>query len=46
MKREDAIALLTKYNTPENLFHHAYAVEATMREFAQVKGQDVEYWAL
>ena len=46
MTREDALSLLKKYNTSESLIHHAFAVEATMREFAQLKGEDVEYWGM
>lgn len=46
MTREDALALLKKYNSSESLLHHAYAVEATMREFAAFKGEDIEYWGL
>ncbi len=46
MIRTEAEALLKKYNTSESLIHHAYAVEATMREFAALKGEDVEYWGL
>ena len=46
MTRDDAIGLLKKYNHPENLMHHAFAVEAVMREFAVLKGEDPEYWGL
>ncbi|MFA6688414.1 MAG: HDIG domain-containing metalloprotein [Sphaerochaetaceae bacterium] len=44
--REDALALLKKYNESESLVHHALSVEAVMREFAALKGEDVEYWGL
>lgn len=44
--REQALELLRKYNQSESLIHHAFSVEATMREFAAVKGEDVEYWGL
>ena len=46
MDREKALSLLKKYNSSVSLIHHAFAVEATMREFAALKGQDVEYWGL
>lgn len=46
MTREDAMGLLRKYNDNEHLVHHALSVEATMREFAALKGEDVEYWGL
>lgn len=44
--REDAMALLKKYNGSESLVHHALSVEAVMREFAKLKDEDVEYWGL
>ncbi|MCF0237501.1 MAG: hydrolase [Sphaerochaetaceae bacterium] len=44
--REEALALLKKYNESESLIHHAYCVEATMREFAKAKGEDEDYWAM
>jgi putative nucleotidyltransferase with HDIG domain len=37
---------LKKYNESESLVHHALSVEAVMREFAALKGEDVEYWGL
>lgn len=46
MNRDQAIELWKKYNNSESLFHHALAVEATMREFATVKGEDPEFWGL
>ena len=46
MTRTEAETLLKKYNTSESLLHHAYAEEATMREFAELKGEDVEYWGM
>ena len=38
--REDAWALLTKYNKNENLINHALAVEAVMAHFAEKFGED------
>lgn len=46
ISREDAMALLTKYNKSESLIHHALSVEAVMREFAKLNGEDVDYWGL
>ncbi|MDY4611573.1 MAG: HDIG domain-containing protein [Sphaerochaetaceae bacterium] len=46
ISRTDAMALLKKYNSSESLIHHALSVEAVMREFARLKGEDVEYWGL
>ena len=46
MTREEAFALLEKHNKSISLIHHALCVEATMKEFAKVKGEDVEYWGL
>lgn len=44
--REEALALFKKYNKTESLYHHALAVEATMRAFARKYGEDEEYWGL
>jgi len=42
--REDAYKLLCEYNESQALINHGLAVEATMRHFAEVLGEDVEYW--
>lgn len=42
--REDAYRLLCEYNESEALINHGLAVEATMRHFAELLGEDVEYW--
>lgn len=42
--REQAYALLTKYNQNDSLIKHALAVEAVMRHFAQKFGEDAEFW--
>ena len=42
--REDALAVLKKYNETDSLIKHAYAVEGVMRHFAEKLGEDVEYW--
>jgi predicted hydrolase (HD superfamily) len=46
ISRDDALALLKKYN--EDVFHikHGLTVEGTMRYFAEQLGQDPEYWGL
>lgn len=44
MERIDAVNLLKEYNKNESLLKHAYAVEAVMRHFAQLAGEDEEYW--
>ncbi|AEV30706.1 putative HD superfamily hydrolase [Sphaerochaeta pleomorpha str. Grapes] len=44
--REEALSLLRKYNASEALVTHAFCVEATMREFARLQGEDTDYWAL
>lgn len=46
MTRDEALELLKKYNGNEHLLQHAMAVEATMKEFAQLKGEDVDYWGM
>ena len=42
--REEAFALLKKYNQNESLIKHALAVEGVMRYFARQRGEDEEKW--
>jgi len=42
--REDAFALLTKYNKTQGLIRHALAVESVMAHFAQRFNEDEEKW--
>ena len=42
--REEALALLKKYNQNESLIKHALAVEGVMRYFARKRGEDEEKW--
>ena len=42
--REDAFALLKKYNTKQGLIRHALAVESVMAHFARRFGEDEEKW--
>ena len=44
--REEAFALLKKYNKSESLITHALSVEAVMRHFAEKHGEDVEKWGI
>ncbi len=44
--REDAYKLLTEFNKSQNLIQHALAVEAVMRHFAELFGEDVEKWGV
>jgi putative nucleotidyltransferase with HDIG domain len=44
--REDAYALLTKYNQSESLIKHALAVEGVMRYFARKREEDEEKWGV
>ena len=44
--RNAAIELWRKYNQSESLFHHALSVEAVMRKFASVYGEDQDYWGI
>ena len=38
--RNQAVALWHKYNESESLWHHALSVEAVMRHFAALYGED------
>jgi putative nucleotidyltransferase with HDIG domain len=44
--REEAFALLTRYNQSESLIKHALAVEAVMRYFARQRGEDEDKWGV
>ncbi len=44
--RQEALALLRRYNENEALIKHALAVEAVMRYWARKTGQDEEMWGL
>jgi len=44
--REEAYALLTKYNKSESLLKHALAVEGVMRYSARKRGEDEEKWGI
>ena len=44
--REKAYALLTEFNENDGLIKHAFAVEAVMRHFAELKGEDPEKWGI
>lgn len=44
--REEAFALLKEYNQNESLIKHALTVEAVMRHFAELFGEDVEKWGI
>lgn len=46
LKREEAWNLLTEYNKTAALQKHALAVEAAMRHFAKLKGEDEELWGV
>ena len=44
--REEALALLKKYNKTESLVKHALAVEGVMRYFARKRNEDEEKWGI
>ena len=44
MEREEAYKILAKNMTKPNLLKHCLAVEAVMKHFAKLNGEDVEYW--
>jgi len=44
--RQEAYELLCEYNKSESLIKHALAVEAVMRHFAELLGEDPEKWGI
>jgi putative nucleotidyltransferase with HDIG domain len=44
--REEAFSLLTEHTKNENLVKHAVAVEAAMRHYARMLGEDEELWGV
>jgi putative nucleotidyltransferase with HDIG domain len=46
MNREDALTIVHKYVKNPNLVKHMLAVEAAMRFYAQLYGEDEEKWAV
>ena len=44
--REEALALLDRYNESDNLRKHAYTVEGVMRYIAKKRGEDEEKWGI
>lgn len=44
--RDEALALLKKYNTEESHLRHALAVEGAMRHFARLAGEDENLWGV
>jgi putative nucleotidyltransferase with HDIG domain len=46
MTRDEAWSLLCEYTQSENLRRHALAVEACMRYYARLFGEDEELWGV
>jgi putative nucleotidyltransferase with HDIG domain len=46
MERSEALALVREYVKNENLVRHMLSVEAAMRYYAELYGEDVETWGL
>ena len=44
--RAEAYNLLCEYNQQESLIRHGLAVEAVMRHFAEITGEDTEKWGM
>jgi predicted hydrolase (HD superfamily) len=44
--RDEAFKLLKEYNKSDSLIKHALAVEAVMRHFAVIYGEDPEKWGI
>ena len=46
MNREEGLELLKKYTKNNNLVKHGIIVEAVMKHFAKINGEDEEFWGL
>lgn len=46
MKREEALEIVKKYIKQESLLKHCLAVEAAMKHFAQLNGEEIEKWQI
>ncbi len=46
MNRQKALDLLHEFTQNDNLRKHAYAVEAAMRAYARILGEDEETWGI
>jgi len=44
--RQEAWALLLEYNQSQSLINHALSVEAVMRHFARLNGEDEDKWGI
>jgi predicted hydrolase (HD superfamily) len=44
--RDEAFSLLQRFNQNEGLIRHALSVEAVMRHFAALFGEDIEKWGI
>jgi putative nucleotidyltransferase with HDIG domain len=44
--RSEAFELLKEYNKSDSLIKHALSVEAVMKHFAELYGEDVEKWGI
>jgi len=44
MTRNEAYEILTEHMKKPNLIKHSLALEATMKHFAKLAGEDVDYW--
>ncbi|HET6452374.1 MAG TPA: hydrolase [Spirochaetia bacterium] len=44
--REEALELFLRYNETESLKAHAFSVEAVMRHYARLYGEDEEKWGI
>ena len=46
MNRDEALALLIKYNKEEYHIRHALMVESIMRHFAELNNNDTDFWGI
>ena len=46
MTRDEALGILHEFAQAESIRKHAYAVEAAVRGYARILGEDEEYWGV
>ena len=44
--RDEAMTIFLRYNEGDSLLRHALCVEAAMRHYAEINGEDIEKWGV